>query len=452
MSIIWIRSKQLPFYGKITLAAAVMFFSALAASCGETTGFTDMSYGKKEQPEDKKETADATSAGTNPNADAERSATAPASAATDPSMQTADALPAQPPAEPVQAAPEASPAAAAGPLISKLTWYWKCVLDKDDSNVPVSSDAAAPVFVGEGKHEIPFDMLPDRIPLALDGKLCAPRPAMRDIVFVIDVSGSMNDNDPRRADRGCGRYDAVRTIISKYSNGTNVRFGIVTFDYKIRYQSPAFYSDQASLFDAIVAKQGGEASDVICDYRNTTYYDVALSGAKALLETGRASATKEIYFVSDGLPEGGHEGADIASSLKTTGVSIEGVNVQSTIATILLIGDDGKNEVLEGQIASRDAQGKPLHALVTSASQLADALVSLSETTVRKAVIAVGPSGGALTEYDIMKSSNGTSFSLPPVEIDKASAASGIQVVYTFWDSFGFKYSYSGTISFVTGK
>src|SRR5690606_14867292 len=85
--------------------------------------------------------------------------------------------------------------------------------------------------------------------------------------------------------------------------------------------------------------------------------------------------TKEIYFISDGDPTEDHEGDQIATSLKKSGVSI---------ATIMLDGDD---RVMADRIASRDATGKPLHTFVRRSEQLAQALEEISKNGIESAKV-----------------------------------------------------------------
>jgi hypothetical protein len=93
------------------------------------------------------------------------------------------------------------------------------------------------VINGHGTYAFdPFEL--QSAVLEVSGEVCPPEKIRRDIVFVIDVSGSMSANDP--LDQGtCGRLKAVQEVIARSPADGTSAFGVVTFESMVRKQSPA---------------------------------------------------------------------------------------------------------------------------------------------------------------------------------------------------------------------
>ena len=357
-----------------------------------------------------------------------------------------------PPTSPTPATPATPPTADAVPQtppakLESLIWYWECT--SNTSGAPKPANAQNPVIIGQGTHQLPYDNLPAQVPISFNGTLCPATSQPRDIVFVVDVSGSMRENDPLSAGSSCGRLDAVDGMVKKYADATgDAQFAIVTFDNVVRYQSSQFYTSRDSLYSGMTSP-----SDVLCAAQTGTYYDIPLTEAKTLLEGGRANATKEIYFISDGEPEPGHTGTDIAATLKDPGVTAGGKTIKTTIATIMLKGDD---TVMASQIASRDQKGNALAASVTDADQLAATLASLASTYIIRAELRYRVAGtDAWQTIDIMKDlkpGSDLTFQIPPVLIDTQKALQGIEVQYQYWTNNGQSVESDGELSWKISK
>jgi hypothetical protein len=340
----------------------------------------------------------------------------------------------EPKPKPVEPPPPQPPAELPTPFAA-LTWFWQC-----ESQVvePPAGTEESPVVEGQGPHSF----IPEKLqgtPITLQGNLCPPEALDRDIVFVIDISGSMNGNDPL-VGNSCGRLDAVKKVLSNVPAGIG-EFGVVLFQ-DTAATSTALFTSEADLFTDLAA--GGAIETVLCQQGGGTNYQAAINAASGLLAMGRENASKEIYFVSDGQPNLGESGVVEATNLKTNGVNINGKQIPATFATVMLGGQD---DVLESQIASLDSNGAPLHAYVKDADQLATTLADLASNDI---------SGGSLkyraigatdwTSLDLMTHLNGFEFVLPSFTIEEAVAPDGIEVEYEYFDQRGNRFSSAGIL------
>ncbi len=317
-----------------------------------------------------------------------------------------------------------------------LNWFWQC----DTSPVPKPADKPSEhVVEGTGPHSIAAGKLKGT-PVIFSGHLCEPQRRQRDIVFVVDVSGSMNENDPRVGNT-CGRLQAIESVMASVSNG-NANFAIVTFGTGNTRSSSKLFDNQAALFADVSG--GQNIADVLCDAAGGTNYDAGLTRAAELLQFSREKAGKEVYFVSDGKPNGGQDGIAIATSMKNTGVAINGALHLVTIATVMMAGVD---EVLEKFIASVDSNGKPMHAFVSQTAELAKVLTELSDNEIVGAELRYRQIG--TTDYTVLNLLDylqGFDFVLPSININLENGTEGLEVVYEYFDKQDNRYTTGGKL------
>jgi hypothetical protein len=351
---------------------------------------------------------------------------------------------------PVEPAPEPGPEEL--PLTPEpyesLSWLWQC----ETSSPPASplralvQDAEPSVVVlkGGGTHELDKDKIAGT-PVIFSGTLCPPADQPRDIVLVIDSSGSMTDNDPLVGGT-CGRLQAVQSVIASLPQGPS-RMGLVTFGSDLGATSGQLFETQDQLFAAIAP--GGLIADVLCAADGTTNYDAGLNQASALLSAGRAEASKEIYFVSDGAPNADATGVNIAATLKNPGLLVGARTVPVMIGTVMLAGTD---TVLEQLIASKDpVTGKPLHVFAAQTDLLAKALEDLSKNEIAAAELKYRLSDTAdYTSLDLRQYLNGLDFTLPPITLSADEAVSSVEVVLEYTDKKGSKSTSTGTLVLVS--
>jgi hypothetical protein len=202
------------------------------------------------------------------------------------------------------------------------------------------------------------------------------------------------------------------------------------------------FDSQAALFADLAP--GGNIADVLCNATGDTNYQAALVKAGEILTAGRPLATKEIYFVSDGQPNGGEEGVAEADTLKNVGVNVGSDFLTVTIATVMLGGTD---QILEQQIASKDPSGKPLHAYVAQTSQLTKVLTDLAANGIAGGSIKYRPIGTTqYTTLSLLDHVQGFDFTLPSISIGMDQAPNGLEVLLEYYDRHDNRYSSGGKL------
>ena len=128
---------------------------------------------------------------------------------------------------------------------SSLTWYFECPTEPGQSP-PSTSDN--PVIVGDTQHDFYREEMVGT-PVTIHGRVCPPRQMQRDILFVIDVSGSMADNDTLDApNKTCGRLKALQAVFAVLPTDVT-NYGLATFGSTLSTHSNALFATK----DALIA-------------------------------------------------------------------------------------------------------------------------------------------------------------------------------------------------------
>jgi hypothetical protein len=336
---------------------------------------------------------------------------------------SADANP-QPSPSPLPQPPQPSPAAA----LVELEWNWEC--HAEDNNLNLVDSDLSPVQVpmsGGGLHTLNV-LSDDELLIKLNRTHCRTTDAPRDVVFIIDVSGSMRDNDPTdRATGNCGRYDAVNSIIeAARERNADIKAAIVTFDDRMINTSGRLMA-----LDLLEASPSFNKS-TLCAMGGGTNYQAGLAEAINLFADARPGAVREVYFVSDGVPDSGREGEAEAKILK------DPVRVNATIATLMIQGRDEKLI----NIASRDRSGQPLHRRTSDAKQLASLIDELSRKDVTRGTIsyrAVGSDDWYVQDFSESLALDQATIELP--SLSRKRFPRGIQFKIEYLDNLGIIFS-----------
>jgi hypothetical protein len=306
------------------------------------------------------------------------------------------------------------------------------------------------VIAGPGPHQIDTEWS-KHTPLKISGNLCPPEVKSRDIVFVVDVSGSMTSgggplglgsgNDPANGVGTCGRYNAIDELMSSILsvNGMS-RFAAATFagEGAIRPRSSGLFGTEAELYIDL-ANSGGQSDpkDVLCAGSGSTSYFQGLLAASNIFQTsGRPDATKEIFFISDGANvDEIEESKALANDLRSQGV---------VIATVMLSGDD---TFLRRYIASKDSSGRLLHGYAASASQLAQVLSNLTTNSIERAEVRYRELSQTDWEVvDFTSGVDGNNFVVPDIFMDFDNDSAGVELSVVYWDKLGKEVANGGVL------
>src|SRR5690606_1101052 len=141
-----------------------------------------------------------------------------------------------------------------------------------------------------------------RAKLSIYGLTCPYNRDPVDVVIAVDVSDSMHRKDPRRSLK-CGRLSALESIVKTFSGNKDARFALLTFNSTSKYVSSS-YQDASDFL-----KSNANSWRTLCQGDDKAHFDIAMNEAYKLVKDGREDTAKEVYVVTDGAAEQGHEGA-----------------------------------------------------------------------------------------------------------------------------------------------
>lgn len=131
----------------------------------------------------------------------------------------------------------------------------------------------------------------------------ASNPAKVDVIYVLDVSGSMKDkiNNSRKSKREAAN-DAIGSMTDSLANDKliNARFSLVTFSGDDGWGDET-YNDARPLVQW-TSNAGTLKSGLPGESNGGTNYEAGLIEAKDLLKSARKGATTVVIFISDGNP------------------------------------------------------------------------------------------------------------------------------------------------------
>ena len=322
-----------------------------------------------------------------------------------------------------------------------LTWDLPC--DGTVDAPETTPDGKPVVFIGGGDHKVPKADVAMH-PIVFSGKVCHTADSKRDIMLVVDVSGSMNDNDPRRVN-SCARLRAMDQVLQIAASSKINQFKVATFSSAVAYSSSRFFDNAQDLYADLAP--GGNVADVICAETSGTNYTAGLQEAWSQLSLGRGDALKEVFFLSDGAPDRGKEGVEIADQLKSGGITIDGKHIKTTIATVMMGG--ANDDILKNKIASKSPDGTVLHARA-DASNLAEILGQLAQNGIQSGYLnyrALTSAGeGKWERVDLRPYLKSGGFILPSMAVNPNTVGMGVEIRLEYYDRAGQKYVVSGRL------
>jgi hypothetical protein len=279
----------------------------------------------------------------------------------------------------------------------------------------------------------------------------------RDIVFVIDVSGSMRDNDPKTSvgnKKTCERLKALDVLLSKLPAGIT-NFGVVTYNDRAVDITSNLYSTKEAIYNDLSGGTTGEAPvDIVCATQGGTNFGAGLNAAKRIFEQyGDPRATKEILFLSDGLPED-KDWPNIAKDLKENGISAGNTKITVSIASIFLGNSEPDPNPLK-EMASQDLSvtpPRPIYAVAKDAGDLPAMLAAMLQNNKLQGseVSYLGDrSSEPYSKVNVFDKLNAKNhFVTPPFEIVLERDQKTFNVELKYWDTMQNRSTQRGTIEF----
>jgi hypothetical protein len=186
--------------------------------------------------------------------------------------------------------------------------------------------------------------------LSISGQFCLDRPTPAEfpvrILFVVDISQSMNVSDPPPAVCPTGacfsrRGQAVEAILNKYPAGQGVSYGLVTFSSDSAVQThdttgqTGFTQDTGEILTRLPALSSAMGQTNFAGALKTTY-EMLQADMIALDATARSRARYVVVFISDGLPSPRTSEHGLPPEVSTAVSDIAGLQQQQRLADISL--------------------------------------------------------------------------------------------------------------------
>lgn len=314
---------------------------------------------------------------------------------------------------------------------NEFEWFWQC--ESAPVPLPDSLSNGRTLVQGKGSHTL-AKPIGAKWSVHISGLLCPGNDSKRDIVVVVDVSGSTGGVNGSGTDPvtfgpfgtpdyplACERKKAVKALMGQLSKNAGANVGFVTFSSDVKFSS-------STLLPATTMDESTYGGDELCAADGGTNYADALLRAGALLDGGRPEAAKEIYFITDGMPSSIERSREVSAAIRKKAV----------IATIMF-GEQNPDH-LRNEVASTDPSGKPIHATVTNAKDLAATLELLSKSIPKKGTYKYKPRAAQKwLEADLWPYVKDGVFDIPSLALDSGEYESGISFSFTYEDNRGAK-------------
>lgn len=202
----------------------------------------------------------------------------------------------------------------------------------------------------------------------IKGEFCPRAYAELTVMFVVDISGSMADNDPGNAFSGCGRSASVKAItdrlIANARPQDQINVGAINFS-----------SSAATIagLQPVAQFQANVSHGMLCAQNGGTNYDAALSQAASAL--ANVQGTKVVYFITDGQPSMVGQGQDAQAEAAGLAAAQRLRSIQNLTLNAIYLG--ASNATAQNYLTQ--VTGAPDRVrLVGNASQLAEEILKFA--------------------------------------------------------------------------
>jgi len=270
------------------------------------------------------------------------------------------------------------------------------------------------------------------------GGVVKTSPITRDIVFVVDVSGSMGTHNVNNStlpgsdpliNGSCNRLNAVRAAINSTKAQGPSRFSLITFNRNKVRSSGGFFSSLEQMFPS------ENLANILCAALDGTNYTNALNEAISLLELSPPTHLREVYFLTDGEPMDIFPGTNNHCNYqhpfcngRAQAITLR-ETMDATLGTLMLGNNSAGNLYLQNNIAGLDAHNSPLHVQAANSLDLINSLFSLSRDNLVRGTISVrAKNTQAWSEFDMLLISLNGQFKTEGFAFDSALYPEGIEM------------------------
>lgn len=326
-----------------------------------------------------------------------------------------------------------------------LTWFWKCeAATLPDPVFPQDNE----LMRGNSAHTLPLERFSD-VPMTVRSQIC-PVDQSRDIIFLVDVSGSMNQstagNDPKTLGT-CNRLEAVKRIIETTGGVVGGRFAVVTFSGATTFVSTVF---GATLAEAL---GGGDAAAIICAASGGTNYQAPLVAAENLFLSARVGSSREVYVISDGLPDkdgsgNGPEDPAVNGKAEAQRLRDRGVQIATAMLGDNVDGDLYMRTFVSSKITQTGGQVVVMHGSIANTNDLVRVLNELANNDITSGEFKYRSIGASEWQMvDLLKYRKGGEFQMPAMKLSAVSSPNGIEIEINYQDRRRVTHSSSGHFS-----
>ena len=313
------------------------------------------------------------------------------------------------------------------PVSRYFYWDWEC-----EKNTFSEKGRISPIEVPRDGQEFKIDLQDqERAKVSLYGVTCPYNQDPVDVVIAVDVSDSMHDKDPRR-NLKCGRLSALESVVKAFAGNAQARFALVTFNETSKYVSTS-YANAADFL-----KSNGNSWRTVCQGDDEAYFEVGLNDVYKLVKDGREGIAKEVYLITDGAVEKGHEGLSEFEKIKDYADG-------NAFVGALQLGDSATFNLANAVTPNRGMS--QFHKKVANAGDLTVGATDLATPKFSNVNITLkDPYYLKWQSFEIQNLQAGNIFQFDYDKIDRVKFPTGLTVFFEYANDRGRKFQYFSSI------